>query len=329
MRRIIIISIVVVLAAMLWFVMSLRPPAGSTGGKTVTVKAGSGVNEISRTLHSASVIRSKLLFETLVWLMEAEADLQAGSYEFSSDDSLLTVIERLRSGKLVARDAVTLIEGWTRAEYRSRLAQEGFSAAEFDNFTSDAAQWGEKYGFINYIPRGASLEGYLFPDTYAVRADRSVEDIVAKMLENFDLKLSVIGETKRVDMNTIHELVTMASILEKEVRGTDDRRNVADIFYKRLQSEMPLQSDATVNYITGSGRARSTAADLAIDSPYNTYKNKGLPPGPIGNPGLDALEAALAPLPNDYYYFLTDARGTVHYARTFEEHQENRKRYLE
>ena len=195
--------------------------------------------------------------------------------------------------------------------------------------TASAAVWKSFYPFLNDAPSRASLEGYVFPDTYAVSPDKNSRSLVIKMLDNFDTKLSdELRRSIKEQGKTIYDVIVLASVVEREVPDTEDRRVVADIFSRRLSIGMALQSDATINYITDSGRSRSTAGDLAIDSPYNTYKYAGLPPGPIGNPGIDAIQAVIAPKKNDYLYFLTGTDGLVHYAKTFKEHQKNRELYL-
>ncbi|OGY89834.1 MAG: hypothetical protein A2927_01170 [Candidatus Komeilibacteria bacterium RIFCSPLOWO2_01_FULL_45_10] len=149
------------------------------------------------------------------------------------------------------------------------------------------------------------------------------------MLDNFGAKLT---QEMRVDIKnagkSIFEVITLASIIEKEVRTEQDMKMVADIFNKRLEQGIALQSDATVNYVTGKGLVQPTAADIAVDNLYNTYKYRGLPPGPIANPGLKAIKAAIYPTPNQYYYFLTTAEGEVIYSQTYQEHLKNKSVYL-
>jgi UPF0755 protein len=149
------------------------------------------------------------------------------------------------------------------------------------------------------------------------------------MLDNFDKKLTqdLRDEIAR-QKKTIFEIVTMASILEKEVQTDEDRAMVADIFWRRLKAGMPLQADSTINYITGKSDSRANLTDIQIDSPYNTYKYPGLPVGPIGNPGLSAIKAAIYPKANGYWYFLTTDDGKVIYAKSFDEHKANKAKYL-
>ena len=150
------------------------------------------------------------------------------------------------------------------------------------------------------------------------------------MLDNFDIKLNneMRAEIEKQG-KTIDEVIVLASIVEKEAAKYEDRRMAADIFLKRLKAGMPLQSDATINYITKKGTTRPSYEDLEIQSLYNTYTNKGLPPAPISNPSLSSIQAVIYPIDNDYYYFLTDNDGNIHYGRNMEEHQVNREKYLE
>ncbi|MBU1029480.1 endolytic transglycosylase MltG, partial [Patescibacteria group bacterium] len=164
---------------------------------------------------------------------------------------------------------------------------------------------------------------------YRVYRTASAEEIVNKLLGNFDQKLTADVESViAASDHSLYEIVIMASILEREVRGEEDRRLVADLFWRRLDIGMRLQADSTVNYVTEGKRPALTQADTQLDSPYNTYKYGGLPPGPIGNPGLVSIKAAANPQPNSYWYFLTDVDGGVHYARNLEEHNRNKAAYL-
>jgi UPF0755 protein len=185
------------------------------------------------------------------------------------------------------------------------------------------------FSFLVSKPSTVSLEGYLFPDTYRFFDGVSTEEILVKILTNFERKFSPnMKVTLQESGHTLHELVTMASIIEREVQTNEDRVLVSDIFWRRLKVGMPLQADSTVNYITEKNTPFLSYEDRELDSLWNTYKYTGLPPGPIANPGLKALQAALFPQANSYWYFLTDKEGNVYYARTNEEQNENKARYL-
>jgi len=186
----------------------------------------------------------------------------------------------------------------------------------------------DEYSILASKPRNLDLEGYLFPDTYRIFRDASVTDVVKKMLGNLEAKLTPQMKKDITDSGkTIHEVLTLASIVEKEVSSDKDRKLVADIFYKRLKAGIALQADSTVNYVTGKSVSRASASDLEVESLYNTYQHRGLPPGPISNPSLSSIISAIYPTPNTYLYFLTTPSGEVIYNETFEGHVEDKNRY--
>jgi UPF0755 protein len=169
-------------------------------------------------------------------------------------------------------------------------------------------------------------EGYLFPDTYFVSGSVNPSEIIQMMENNFTKKITSVPGIA-TSTHTLKDIITMASILEGEALPKD-RAVVAGILWKRLGMGMPLQVDSTFSYVNGKNTYELTLDDLKIDSPYNTYEHKGLPPGPISNPGLDAIISALTPTKTKYLYFLTEKDGTIHYAKTFEEHKRNKELYL-
>ncbi len=222
---------------------------------------------------------------------------------------------------------ITIIEGWTVEEIAEYLYDEiGMPVTAFEKaaYAYPKSPAGKKF-----LGRVTSVEGYLFPDTYRIYKKTTALDILEKMVANFDVRLTPeIRSRIQASRFTIHETITLASIIEKEVATAEDRRIVAGIFLKRLKAGIALQADSTVNYITKKGMSRAAIADTKINSPYNTYRYRGLPPGPIGNPGLDAILAVAEPTSSPYLFFLTTEDGRVIYARDFEEHKQNRLRYL-
>jgi UPF0755 protein len=185
---------------------------------------------------------------------------------------------------------------------------------------------------LREIPDGQSLEGYLFPDTYIFPEHATAELIVNELLENYGKRTEKLreGYEKTMERKRLfdwHGLMTLASIVENEVRTKEDRRMVADLFIRRLEIGQSLQSDATLRYILGETKVKYSLEETRVVSPYNTYQNPGLPPGPIGNPGLESIEAVLSPLPNEYFYFLNNATtGETVFSKTFEEHVQNKSR---
>lgn len=174
---------------------------------------------------------------------------------------------------------------------------------------------------------GTAQEGYLFPDTYFFSKIDGPADMIKVMRDNFDSRIKEVEDDIKATGKTMNEIITMASIIDREVRTKKDRHLVSGILWKRIASNMPLQVDATFEYYLGKTTFDLTKADLKSESPYNTYVNKGLPPTPIGNPGWDAIMAAIFPEESDYWFYLSDHDGNIHYAKTFEEHKANRRQY--
>ena len=225
---------------------------------------------------------------------------------------------------------ITLPEGLRSDEIAQLLEQEGVldAAAFMALVRNPPTTLIERFPFLETRPDDQGLEGFLYPDTYRFRLNEEPERLVARLLENFNdtIVLPFYGST--MPPQDFYARLTLASIIEKEVADSFSRRMVADVFLKRLNAGIPLQADSTINYITGRSDRSARSEDLLIASPYNTYRMIGLPPGPIANPGNDALKAVRTPLSNPYYYFLTDRQGVVYYARTFDEHQNNRLKHL-
>ncbi len=327
-----VISLVLVFLVILvsWFFIIVYSSNQVTVTKTFIITEGQGVNQISQSLDDAGLINNKFVFETWLWFKRSEDKIIAGVYNIPPGVSIRQLSNILIIGPGDSQSSVTLLEGWTRRLMADYLAKHGFSAEIFMDLSAHKYDWDDIYDFLADAPRTASLEGYIFPDTYFVDQATTEEDLIAKTLNNFNRRLNsdLRQEIIRQD-RSIFEVVTLASIIEREVPSYADKQMIADIFLKRLAAGIGLQSDATINYITGKGLAQPTQADLDIDSPYNTYKYRGLPPGPIANPGIESIEAVLYPTANDYYYFLTTKDGEVIYSRTYQEHLDNKAKYLD
>lgn len=246
-------------------------------------------------------------------------------------------------------DTIKILEGWTSQDISEYFVNQGryqpdefllvagFPRVDYRNNKKLAAphDYSSEFSFLEDKPKYYGLEGYLFPDTYRIYATSSVQEVIVKLLSNFDKKLSpeMRAEIKRQG-KTIYEIVTMASIIEKEApfdyqtNNDRDARLISGIFWGRLKIGQALQSDATLSYIFGDKEDQHSGQELEVNSPYNTYKHRGLPPGPICNPGLWAIKAAIYPLESNYNYFLTAPDTSVHYARTYEEHLQNKYKYL-
>lgn len=291
--------------------------------KQITIQPGWGAKEITQELENQGIIKNSLIFQLYVWLKGINDNLLGGEYFLAQNLSIREIAKILTKGEGITKEkTIITIEGWSNKEVAEYLAKGGLvNQNDFFAVVQKKADWWDDYDFLDSRPKDIDLEGYLFPDTYRIYKDASATDIIKKMLDNFGRKLTLDLKAEIKKQNrSIHEIITLASILEKEVALEKDRKLVADIFYRRLALSMPLQADSTINYITGKKVTRASAEDIQIDNPYNTYKYKGLPPGPICNPGLEAILSAIYPTPNEYLYFLTTPDGEVIYSKTFEDH---------
>lgn len=308
---------------------SYRKPVQKEAAEKVRVEVmeGDDVWTIAQKLEKAGIIDSKIFFVAGAWQDGLLGTFRSGMYLFSRSISPADMALSLSRGEALLRDVrVTFPEGWTIDEMAKRLNEKGLAGdifSEISKHPSDAMR--TQYDFLATLPDGASLEGFLFPDTYYFLPETTGEDIVNTMLETFDKKTFALKQECLKQQKNFFALVTMASILEGEVRTDNDRSVVSGIFWKRIASDMRLQSDATLDYILQSGKIQHGVKDLETDSPYNTYRYAGLPPGPVGNPSLSALDAALHPTDSSYLYFLSDPQtGKTYFAKDFEEHKANK-----
>lgn len=284
----------------------------------MTVKSGTTASEISERLTQLGVIDSRFRFW---WLMKLQGDagkFKTGTYAFKPHMDEQAVLD-----KLVAGDTTivkfTIPEGFGVKEIAKRLADEGL--VDEQDFLEKAKTYAP-YDYMKKLPNERyAAEGYLFPDTYEIQSDVTPELIMKMMTQDFDSRLTPAMRQQAASMGlSIHDLVTLASLVEKEARYDEDRPIIAQVFLKRLQMGMPLQSDTTLQYLMAGPKENVSIADTKIDSPYNTYQHEGLPPGPIASPGMKAINAVLHPAATDYLYFVADHDGYNHYAKTYEEH---------
>lgn len=328
--------------------VKINEPFKTSGqDKLFVVPAGWTTRQIAESLEAEGLIDRAFFFELNVLLKKQGGKIQAGNYRLSPAMSIREITEILTAGK-VSDNAVkfTVIEGWTMADIDLTLLKTGLIKKRGEFGVVSPEDFYQEFDFLGGQQRNyASLEGYLFPDTYLLAQNVAPEEIARKMLQNFDKKMTKdLRERIKSQGKIIREIVILASVVEREVgrnlrRGeklTDqdlqtlqqERRLVASVFYNRLKIGKALESDATISYITGSKSNRATLEETKINSPYNTYKYRGLPPGPIANPSLDSILAAIYPAKTDYLYFVTAPDGTAYFARTLEEHMRNRERYL-
>lgn len=331
-KRFAVSIIILILISWVYYLYCLNSPlAGDQLTQEFIVESGWGSSDISYRLTDAGLVRNPYVFQMYVWLHRIDSRLQPGNYFLSKSQNIKEIAWILARGAGSTKEiSLTFIEGWNNQQIADYLVEREMIAQPADLFAivQKKAVWWDDYPVLASRPKNLDLEGYLFPDTYRVFRDATIADIVQKMVATLEEKItSEMRQEISRQHKTIHEIITLASILEKEVSTQKDRRLVADIFYKRLAAGMPLQSDATVNYATGKSVTRASLDDLSVESLYNTYKYKGLPPGPICNPGFEAIEAAVYPVANEYWYFLTTPNGEVIYSKTHDEHVAAKARY--
>jgi UPF0755 protein len=307
-----------------------RPAATPGDVVAVEVTAGQGPSEIAEALEVAGVIESGTQFRVLVQLMGYDRLLQAGNYELQRGMAALEVIYRMREG-VVSTRSVTVVEGWQLGEIADAVARQGVSREEFMAAAQSRAY---ELGFVGQIPEGESLEGYLYPATYSLRASDTGEGVVRAMLDGFAANVPAdTGDLAAAHGLTLHEVVTLASIIEREAVIPEERPVMAQVFLRRLEEGIALEADPTVQFALardpanveefGYWKQGLTTEDLDLDSPYNTYFYPGLPPGPICSPSAGAIAAVINPAATNYLYFVAKPDGSHAFAETFEEHQAN------
>jgi UPF0755 protein len=297
-----------------------------------TVADGESFLSISRRLAEEEIIPSAWWFRIFAKFAGIDDNIRSGTTVVTPGDRSADILGALMYPSGASEVSITIPEGYTLSQIGAavRKVLPGITPEEWQRVTGVTSPFAtDAFVISSQKPGDVDLEGYLFPDTYRFFKHATAEDIVERMLRTMESRISALGKpTGDAEGMTGHELLTLSSIIEREVRGPEEMKEVSDIFLKRLEIGMALQSDATVNYVTGGDDPSISLTDRDLESPYNTYRNPGLPPGPISNPGMNALRAVWNPAQNSYYYFLTDAEGNVYYARTHDEHVINKARYL-
>lgn len=290
------------------FVFQNTATADFPTASPVRIEAGESLDAIGTKLEEYNYIHSPLLFKAIARYTNADTGIQAGTYTFASPLTTFELIESLRTGG-------------NKEDNIAVTFPEGYSVRDWDTYTKNRFHESDKA-----LLEGK--EGYLFPDTYFIDETESLASLVSRMEEHYEQTVSPLRSAIEARGYTERDVIILASILEREANDEASMRMVAGILENRLNEGMPLQVDAVFEYYTGKGSRELTLDDLQTDTPYNTYTNKGLPPEPIGNPGLMAITAVLQPTLSPYLYYLTGDDGTFYYARTHEEHIRNKERYL-
>jgi peptidoglycan lytic transglycosylase G len=316
------IAVAAGVAAWVVYAQTQEPYQGFAGLEVfVDIPPGAGSTGIGERLVAAGVVRDALTFRAAVWMSGRARELKAGEYRFDHPLTAAEVVSRIARGDTYKR-LITFREGLTIVEMAEVFEERGFgSAKEFET----AAQ---NFGLIHDLDNTArDLEGYLFPETYALPRGTPAADLVAQMVENFKRAFDLPMRTAAEQLGLpVRQAVTLAALVEKETASADERPVVAAVYLNRLKNHMPMQADPTVVFaMMKAGRYRGNISkdDLQIDSPYNTYRYPGLPPGPIAAPGRASLEAVAHPASVDYLYFVSRNDGTHAFATTLDEHNRN------
>lgn len=302
---------IILAAGALWFYKNSLPVSQTEKFSYFVIEKGTSATQVGNKLQSGGYIKSALAFKIYLQLTGQTAKLQAGEFRLSSSFTLFETVASLFKGP--SELWVTVPEGLRREEIATKFAAALNKDATFAN---------------DFLTASKSKEGYLFPDTYLFPRDATATTIVKKMTDTFDSKTKDLKNNSGL---TFEQAIVLASILERETKTDTERPVVAGILINRLNAGMPLQVDAAVQYAVGTSKnwwPVLTYDDLLIKSAYNTYKNQGLPPSPIASPGISSIKAALNPVASDYWYYIHDGSGQIHYAKTLAEHNANVAKYL-
>ncbi len=315
LRTLITLFLVAIVAIGGWAAWQVYAPVSPPAGPSLMLHSGYSTRKIAAELKKAGVIRSELAFG--LWhALHPKPSLKAGEYRFERAATLPQVYQRIARGDIYFH-VVTIPEGFTMFDIAQAIEEAGLgSAADFLQVAETQTQL-----ISDLAPDAKSLEGYLFPNTYEFTRTQSLEEMAAEMVHQFRQVAQQIG----LDSN-IPNVVTMASIVEKETAAPEERPRVASVYYNRLEQNMALDADPSVIYaelLSGTYQGTLHHADMSVSSPYNTYRFPGLPPGPIDNPGRSALQAALHPDNTNFLYFVSDANGHHRFSRSIKEHNRN------
>jgi len=342
-RQLVVIGSVVILAVAIVFVTQLiivraLDSGDATAGDSVyfTVEQDESVDSIADRLKDEGLIRSPAYFRFRVRIAGLGGDIIAGRYLIDPAMSTTQIIHLItsRDAALAQEAQVRFVEGWRTEQYAEALVDAGVITSAEDFMAATREQrWNDEFAFLHTRPSGVALEGYLFPDTYNFRLNSTPDDVLTTLLATFQERVEPesITETDQMGL-TLHQIITIASIVEREAVLPDERPVIASVYYNRIREGMPLQADPTVQFDLckpGNWWPELSPEDIQQNGRYNTYLNPDLPPGPICNPSLASIEAALRPAQSDYLFFVARGDGSHAFAVTAEEHQQNVDEFVE
>ena len=323
---IIITVIIFLLGFFYWGILPKEPSSNKT--IVFAVQKGEGNEEFSSNLEKLGIIKNKYVFQIYVLINRKYLKLQAGKYLLSPAMGIPQIINKFVLGDVVKIE-ITIPEGFTLVQIENEINAKKEKNTEIKLSDKKLGDYKKDYQFLKDAPDNSSLEGYLFPDTYKISYDANADAIIRTMLNNFNKKLTqTLRDEIAKQKKSVFEVITMASLIEKEVKTIEDKKIVSGILWKRLSVNMPLQVDATITYITGKKTTKVSIIETQIDSPYNTYKYKGLPEGPISNPGLESIIAAIYPKESVFWYYLSGIDGLTVFSKTLKQHNTNIRTWL-
>ncbi|MDD4767329.1 MAG: endolytic transglycosylase MltG [Desulfotomaculaceae bacterium] len=328
MRKCLCYFVLPFILAAIYLCHSLSPVSPINGSREVVVDIplSATAHQVGEILKKNELVRNPLVFSLYARYTGMDSRIRAGEYTLNDSFSTPALLRELVKGRLTEL-SFTVPEGYTTTQIADLLAEKGL--ADREKFLQAVSEEEFAYSFIQGLPKGEKrLEGYLFPDTYQVDRESKEISIIDSMLKRFADVIDELDYQAQSEKNgvTLHEALTIASLVEREAMVDEERTLIAGVIYNRLRIDMPLQVDATVQYALGETKPILYYGDLEIDSPYNTYKIYGLPPGPIAMPGRDSLLAAVQPAATEYLYYVARPDGTHLFATTLAEHEANKER---
>ncbi|WP_297137077.1 endolytic transglycosylase MltG [Terrisporobacter sp.] len=329
--KIIIVSILLILVFMATFVFIQTGPYDNNNSDDIVIEipTGSTLGQVADILKENKLIKNETLFKLYVRLSDNASKIKSGKFLFNQTFSNNEIINNLVNGKIYNEGIkITIPEGSTSNEIIDLLVKNKLGEKEvYKELIGNSKEFAKDFKFLDE-EKITSLEGFLYPSTYYFEEDENEREILSDMLSTFASKYNEKLQKKQKELKmSLWEVANLASIVEKEAVLDEDRPLIASVFYNRLDIGMPLQSDATIQYAFDKRKKSITYDDLKIDSPYNSYRNQGLPPTPIANPGIASIEAVLYPAKSDYLYFVATIDGGNNYSKTYEEHVKNVEQY--
>lgn len=288
--------------------------------KIITIEKGKTLNEIIDLFHREEIVKNKFIFKSFIYLNNLQNKIPAGTYLFEGKISNTSIINSIFSNGQISKK-ITIPEGSSTERVVDIIL------SEFDFDLSEVELLKDKKFLDSIGIQFSSIDGYLFPDTYFFYYNESFESVIQKIVNEFEIRVIPLFKEKQINDMSLHEVITLASIVEGEAMIDEERAIIASVYINRLKKNMKLQADPTIQFIVDESPKRLTNKDLKIESPYNTYLNFGLPPGPINNPGLKSIQAVLNPEKTDYLFFVAKGDGSHVFTKNEKDHNEAKKNY--